>query len=64
MASNTGLNPDQAPADPASATRDRKFVTALARGLEILRAFTPEDEYLGNRDLSRRTAIPPPLSRA
>lgn len=59
MASSTGLNPDQAPTDPAPAARDRKFVTALARGLEILRAFTPEDEYLGNRDLSRRTAIPP-----
>jgi DNA-binding IclR family transcriptional regulator len=39
--------------------RDRKFVAALARGLEILRAFTPDDEYLGNREITKRTGIPP-----
>lgn len=34
------------------------FVTALARGLDILRAFGPEDELLGNGDLADRTGIP------
>lgn len=39
---------------------DRSFVTALARGLELLRAFGPNDDYLGNAELSRRTGIPRP----
>ncbi|MEQ8817524.1 MAG: IclR family transcriptional regulator [Thalassobaculum sp.] len=34
------------------------FVTALARGLDILRAFGPQDELLGNGDLADRTGIP------
>lgn len=34
------------------------FVTALARGLDVLRAFGPEDELLGNGDLAERTGIP------
>lgn len=59
MARNTGLMPEQQPPRSGSEGKDRKFVTALARGLEILRAFTPEDEYLGNRELTRRTGIPP-----
>lgn len=38
---------------------DRQFVTALHRGLEILRAFRPEDHSgLGNRELSERTGLP------
>lgn len=59
MASNTAFLPEPQATDPAAETKDRKFVTALARGLEILRAFTPEDEHLGNRELTRRTGIPP-----
>ena len=39
---------------------DRNFVTALARGLDLLRAFGPGDGYLGNAELSRRTGIPRP----
>lgn len=39
---------------------DRSFVTALARGMELLRAFGPQDDYLGNAELSRRTGIPRP----
>ncbi|CAG9173241.1 IclR family transcriptional regulator [Cupriavidus pinatubonensis] len=39
---------------------DRNFVTALARGMELLRAFGPHDDYLGNAELSRRTGIPRP----
>ncbi|OWU86563.1 hypothetical protein ATO6_07195 [Oceanicola sp. 22II-s10i] len=38
---------------------DRQFVTALHRGLEILRAFTPQDRAgLGNSDLAERTGLP------
>lgn len=42
---------DGAEADPG-------FVTALARGLEILRAFGRDDRYLGNGELAKRTGIP------
>lgn len=37
---------------------ERKFVTALARGLELLRAFSPDDALLGNRDFAARTGLP------
>lgn len=38
---------------------DRQFVTALHRGLEILRAFRPSDlAGLGNRELAERTGLP------
>ncbi len=38
---------------------DRQFVTALHRGLEILRAFSPADRAgLGNSDLAERTGLP------
>lgn len=47
------------PGNPAEA-EDRSFVTALARGLDLLRAFGPQDDYLGNAELSRRTGIPRP----
>ncbi|MEY1662143.1 IclR family transcriptional regulator [Isoalcanivorax beigongshangi] len=40
--------------------KDRNFVTALARGLDILRCFGPADEYLGNAELAKRTNIPRP----
>ena len=43
-----------------SATKDRNFVTALSRGLELLRAFGAGEEYLGNAELSSRTGIPRP----
>ncbi|MFV0280420.1 MAG: IclR family transcriptional regulator [Rhodoblastus sp.] len=39
---------------------DRQFVTALSRGLGILRAFRPEDGPLGNQELARRTGLPKP----
>lgn len=39
---------------------DRQFVTALARGLELLRCFEPQERYLGITELSRRTGIPKP----
>lgn len=40
--------------------KDRQFVTALARGLEILRCFNPGERLLGVSELSRRTGLPKP----
>ena len=37
---------------------ERKFVVALARGLQLLRAFRPGDTLLGNRDFVERTGLP------
>lgn len=37
---------------------DRQFVTALARGLEVLRCFGPHERYLGLSELARRTSLP------
>src|SRR3569623_1734225 len=43
---------------------DRQFATTLARGLEVLRCFTPEEPFLGNKDLAERTGLPrPTISR-
>ena len=39
---------------------DRQFVTALARGLEILRCFSRKDRELGNGDIAARTGLPRP----
>jgi DNA-binding IclR family transcriptional regulator len=36
----------------------RKFVEALARGLEVLSCFHPSDRYLGNQEISKRTKLP------
>jgi DNA-binding IclR family transcriptional regulator len=51
---------DQLEADGAvkGVAGDRQFVTALARGLEILRAFEPGDGPLGNQELAERTGLP------
>ncbi|MCE1003815.1 MULTISPECIES: IclR family transcriptional regulator [Pseudomonas] len=50
--------------DPASALSEDEssgqFVTALARGLELMRCFTPRDNVLGNQDLARMTGLPKP----
>lgn len=43
-----------------TAAKDRQFVAALARGLDILRAFQPGETHLGNRDLALRTGLPRP----
>lgn len=40
--------------------KDRQFVTALARGLELLRCFEPRERYLGITEMARRTGIPKP----
>ncbi|MDD5285146.1 MAG: IclR family transcriptional regulator [Desulfuromonadaceae bacterium] len=36
----------------------RKFVEALARGLEVLSCFHPSDHYLGNQEISKRAKLP------
>ncbi|MBQ53535.1 IclR family transcriptional regulator [Pseudomonas sp. GD03651] len=37
-----------------------QFVTALARGLELLRCFTPKENILGNQELAKKTGLPKP----
>lgn len=37
---------------------DRHFVTALARGLDVLGAFRSRDKVLGNQELARRCGLP------
>lgn len=44
---------------PKKEQRDRRFASTLAKGLSILRAFSPSDGSLGNRELARRTGMPP-----
>ncbi len=39
---------------------DRQFVTALARGLEVLRAFRPGSGALGNQEIADFTGLPKP----
>jgi hypothetical protein len=46
------------PAKPVAT--DRSFVVALARGLEVLRAFHPNDGLLGNQEIAARTKLPKP----
>lgn len=40
--------------------KDRQFVTALARGLELLRCFSPRESVLSNQDLARKANLPRP----
>ncbi|RYY51869.1 MAG: IclR family transcriptional regulator [Comamonadaceae bacterium] len=46
--------------DPHDLAADRQFSMNLARGLEVLRAFTPTEPMLGNREISDRTGLPKP----
>ena len=39
---------------------DRSFVVALSRGLDVLRAFQPDDGLLGNQEIAARTNLPKP----
>lgn len=53
----------KAPAEKPRAAKpdkDRQFVTALARGLDILRAFTPRHPVLGNNEIAQRARLPKP----
>jgi DNA-binding IclR family transcriptional regulator len=50
------------PADRADLAepKDRQFVTALARGLKVLRCFTTERRELGTSEIARLTGLPQP----
>ena len=39
---------------------DRSFVTALARGLDVLRCFRPDETTLTNQEIAARTHLPKP----
>ena len=43
-----------------SKRQDRKFITALARGLEVLRAFQSQVGSMTNKEISTLTSIPKP----
>jgi DNA-binding IclR family transcriptional regulator len=43
---------------PVNAKADRHFVTALARGLDVLSVFRSRDRMLGNQELARRCGLP------
>jgi len=52
-------NPSPASPPPAASIKeDRHFVSALARGLEVLSVFRPQDRVLGNQELARRARLP------
>ncbi|MFZ6646464.1 IclR family transcriptional regulator [Undibacterium sp. TJN25] len=55
MDDNTQALP--APRNP-NAKEDRHFVTALARGLDILACFRSGDRLLGNQELAERSKLP------
>lgn len=45
---------------PHDLALDRQFAMTLARGLEVLRAFTAANPVLSNREISNRTGLPKP----
>jgi DNA-binding IclR family transcriptional regulator len=49
---------ERPPKRPINAKADRHFVTALARGLDVLSAFRSRDRMLGNQELARRCGLP------
>jgi len=48
------------PAEELDDAKDRLFVTALARGMEVLRRFTPTTPELGTSQIARMTGLPQP----
>ncbi|MDX6008129.1 IclR family transcriptional regulator [Cupriavidus necator] len=50
--------PRRVPLDLLEYEGDRQFATTLARGIALLRCFTPEEPVLGNKELSRRLELP------
>lgn len=49
---------DDGDPDTGDSTQDRKFVSAIGRAFEILRAFRPGEGPLGNNELSIATGLP------
>ncbi len=45
---------------PEDSDRDPQFVTALARGLHVLRCYRQGDTALGNQQIAERTGLPKP----
>lgn len=58
MATHESWKADAGLRNDAVALDDRRFVVALARGLEVLRAFTPSEGLLGNQEIVARTGLP------
>jgi DNA-binding IclR family transcriptional regulator len=52
---NTASGPD---VPSGNEKEDRHFVTALARGLEVLRCFKSGEERLGNQEIAERCKLP------
>lgn len=52
--------PSRAPAAYSEFKEDRQFATTLARGLELLRCFSPDKPMLSNREISRLLDLPAP----
>lgn len=48
------------PIEDMQEENDRQYITALARGLELLRCFSPKHQHLGNQELSNMTGLPKP----
>jgi len=40
--------------------KDRQFIAALARGLQVLNSFRASERYLGNQEFAARTGLPKP----
>jgi len=43
---------------PHTVETDRQFAINLSRGLQVLRAFTPAEYLMGNRELCEKTSLP------
>ena len=46
------------PAELSEYQGDRQFATTLARGMQLLRCFSPEQPVLGNKDFAHRLGLP------
>ncbi len=44
--------------DVKSADKNRKFISSLARGLDVLVCFMSSDRVLGNQEIAKRTGLP------
>jgi len=58
VTSRNSQTPRRRPQATPRAKEDRHFVTALARGLEVLACFRSGDTLLGNGDLAERCRLP------
>lgn len=58
--SKAGKSSHDASVPDQEAEKDRHFVTALSRGLDILRCFKANARYLGNQEIAQATGLPKP----